>query len=86
MDAQIINFMSRYTIYADGKPIIRNLKGWRNALNHAERWETNLFTETKRKIEILNIWTGEIVTLEEAKERAKNWRTLVAPHKATVRT
>lgn len=74
MGYAIKNFIYLYTIYQDGKAVEHNLKGWRTALAHARRWTKNLFDDINHKVEILNIWTGEIIRLEEAEKRAKNLR------------
>lgn len=52
----------------NGKHVECNLLGWRTALAHARKHSGNLF-ETNY-IEILNIQTGEIVTLEQAERQA----------------
>lgn len=65
----IKTFIYRYSILVDGKFKENNLLGWRTALAHARRYITNLF-EKPKKIEILNIWTGEIINLEDAEKRA----------------
>lgn len=65
----IISRISRYSILQDGKFVERKVIGWKTALAHARNYTTNLFNETK-KVEILNIWTGEIIDLQEAEKRA----------------
>lgn len=61
--------LNRYNILQDGKHVECNLLGWVTALAHARKYTSNIFHETK-KVEIVNIWTSEIVTLEEAEKRA----------------
>lgn len=62
-------FICRYNIIRDGKHIECNLIGWKTALAHARKWSTDLFNQP-RKVEILNVWTGEIIDLAEAERRA----------------
>ena len=64
--------INRYNIYRDGKEIFSNIIGWQTALARARNWATDLFNQP-RKIEILNIWTGEILSLEEAEEKTKQY-------------
>lgn len=61
----------RYNILVDGKHTETNLLGWRTALAHARKHQTDLFTKVK-KVEILNLSTGEIITLEQAEKEAIN--------------
>lgn len=61
-----------YTIYRDGKAVQNKILGWRSALAQARKWSRNLFNEPK-KVEILNVWTGEIISLEEAEIKAAEW-------------
>lgn len=68
---QIMTFISRYSIFINGKVTERKIKGWRNALTHARRYTADLFENNI--IEILNVWTGEIISLEEAEKRAKKY-------------
>lgn len=65
--------ISNYCVLINGKITERKIKGWQNALTHARRYTANLFENNT--IEILNIWTGEIITLEEAERRAKKYCT-----------
>lgn len=65
----MLKFISRYAIYRDGKCIETNVIGWRTALAHARKWNYDLFNNP-RKVEILNIWTGEIIDIQEAEKRA----------------
>lgn len=58
----------KYNILANGRHVETNLLGWRTALAHARNHRTNLF-ETNI-VEILNLSTGEIVTLEQAEKCA----------------
>lgn len=62
----------RYNILQDGKHVKCNILGWRTALATARKCTTNLFKEVK-KVEILNLWTGEIISLEEAERRSKKF-------------
>lgn len=64
-------YLSRYNILQDGKHVKTNVKTWQNALAHAQKYTSNILKE--HKVEILNVWTGEIVTFEEAQKRAKKW-------------
>lgn len=66
---EVKKFIYRYNILVDGKHVETNIIGWRTALAHARKRCTDLFTEVKQ-IEILNLWTGEIITLNEAEKRA----------------
>lgn len=66
---KILQFIVRYSIFQNGKSVETNIKGWRTALAHARKYTQNLFTEVK-KVEILNLWTGEIIDLAEAERRA----------------
>lgn len=61
----------KYNILVDGKHVETNLLGWRTALAHARKHKSDLFTKVKR-VEILNLWTGEIITLEQAERQAIN--------------
>lgn len=70
MHPSIKKFIYRYSIYRDGKSIENNIIGWKTALAHARKWQYDLFDNPK-KIEILNIWTGEIISIEEAEKRSK---------------
>lgn len=65
--------LNRYTIFRDGKAIERNLIGWRTALAHARKWSIDLFYNV-RKIEIMNVYTAEIISLEEAEQRTREWK------------
>lgn len=67
-----LNFISRYCILINGKVVERKIVGWKTALAHARKRQNPLF-EPNNIIEILNIWTGEIVSLKEAENRAANW-------------
>lgn len=69
----IKQWISRYSILRNGKWVENKIIGWQTALAHARRWQTNLFDDRPQKVEILNIWTGEIITIEEAEERAKKY-------------
>lgn len=62
---KVLKFIVRYNILQDGKHVENNIKTWQQALAHAEKYKSNIFN--KHKVEILNLWTGEIVELEEAK-------------------
>lgn len=64
--------INRYTIFRDGKAIENNLIGWRTALAHARKWSIDLFYNV-RKIEIMNVYTAEIISLEEAERRTKEF-------------
>lgn len=66
---RILSFIVRYNILRDGKSVETNIKGWRTALAHARKWQQDLFYNV-RKVEILNLWTGEIISLQEAERRA----------------
>ena len=63
----------RYNVLVDGKHVKCNIVGWRNAIYQARLRAPNLFDKPK-KVEILNIWTGEIISLEEAENRARMLR------------
>ena len=65
--------MYLYDIYQNAKIVEENILGWRTALAHARKWQSNLF-EYVNRVEILNSITGEIITIEEAEERAKNYK------------
>lgn len=67
---KIKKWIYRYNILQDGKTVEKNIIGWQTALAHARKWTTNLFKEVK-KVEILNLWTGEIISIEEAERRVK---------------
>lgn len=58
-----------YNILVNGKHVETNLLGWRTALAHARTHTGDLFG--KQIVEILNINTGEIITIEEAEIKAK---------------
>lgn len=64
--------LNRYTIFRDGKAIENNIIGWQTALAHARKWSIDLFYNV-RKIEIMNIWTAEILSLEEAERRTTEY-------------
>ncbi len=64
-------YICRYTIYQEKKVVERNIIGWRTALAHARKYTTDLFNTIKR-VEILNVWTGEIISLEDAEKRVLN--------------
>lgn len=66
----IKKFIYKYNILINGKHKELGILGWRTALAHARNWKPNLF-ETPKRIEILNLWTGEIVSLEQAEFYAK---------------
>ena len=68
MPTPIKKFIYRYAVIRDGEWVENNLIGWRTALARARKWSRNLFDEPKQ-VEILNIWTGEIITLEQAEKR-----------------
>jgi hypothetical protein len=63
----------RYTIYKENEKVEENILGWQTALAHARKYTKNLFDQP-RKVEILNQWTGEIIRIEEAEERAKAYK------------
>lgn len=67
---RIDKFLSRYTVYINGKAIKWNIIGWRCALAHARKYAVDIFTNSYNIVEILNIYTGEIVSLQEAERRA----------------
>ncbi len=67
----IKQYICRYTIYQENKVVERNIIGWKTALAHARKYTSDLFNKIK-KVEILNIWTGEIIGLEEAEKRAQD--------------
>lgn len=69
---KILKFIVRYNILRDGKHVECNIKGWRTALAHARKWQQDLFYNVRR-VEILNLWTGEIISLQEAEQRAKKY-------------
>lgn len=71
MGYDIKHYICRYTIYQENKVVERNIIGWRTALAHARKYATDLF-QTNKRVEILNIWTGEIISLEEAEKRVLN--------------
>lgn len=62
-----------YDVLLYGKPVHKHVLGWRKALKLAEKYEANLFYG-ENKVEILNIFTGEIVTLREAQRRVAQRR------------
>ena len=64
-------YLSRYNILQDGKHVECNVKTWQRALAHAVKYTSSILKE--HKVEILNVWTGEIVTYEEALKRAKKY-------------
>lgn len=61
-------WICRYNILQDGKHVETGILGWKAALAHAERYTTNIFKE--HIVEILNLWTGELVTYQQALSRA----------------
>ena len=63
-------FIYRYNVLVDGRHVKCNILGWRNALYQARIRAENLF-EHPKKVEILNVWTGEIISLEEAEKMAR---------------
>ena len=63
---------TKYTIYQNNKRVETDIPNWQAAIAHARKWQTDLF-ENVKKVEILNQWTGEIYSLEEAEERLKKW-------------
>lgn len=63
----------RYTIYKESEKVEQNVLGWQTALAHARKYTKNLFDQP-RKVEILNQWTGEIISIEEAEKRAKAYK------------
>lgn len=69
---KIKNWIYRYSILREGKWVENNIIGWRTALAHARKWQTDLFNNV-RKVEILNLWTGEIIDLKEAERRAAKY-------------
>lgn len=69
---KILTFIVRYNILRDGKHVECNIKGWRTALAHARKWQQDLFYNVRR-IEIVNLWTGEIISLQEAEQRAAKY-------------
>lgn len=58
-----------YNILVNGKHVETNLFGWKTAIAHARTHSGDLFG--KQIVEILNINTGEIVTLEQAEKAVK---------------
>ena len=70
LSAAVKKFIYRYNVIVDGKHVKCNIIGWRNALYQARLRRENLF-EHPKKVEILNIWTGEIISLEEAEKKAR---------------
>ena len=91
-DARLKRWISRYMIYINGKCIESKIIGWRTALAHARNHYNPLF-EPQKIIELVNVWTGEIITLQEAEKRAAKYdsmrklnQSLVQPHEAAVRT
>lgn len=64
--------IARYNLLRDGKHIECNILGWKTALAHARKWSTDLFDQP-RKVEILNVWTGEIIDLAQAEKRAAEY-------------
>lgn len=69
---KILAWITRYNIHRDGKIVESNIKGWQTALAHARKWQTDLFYNV-RKVEIVNLWTAEIIDLKEAERRAANY-------------
>ena len=63
---------TRYTIFQNNKKVETDISNWQTAIAHARKWQYDLF-ENVKKVEILNQWTGEIYSLEEAEERLKKW-------------
>lgn len=59
----------KYTIYRNNEKVETDVLGYRTALAHARKYTESLFIQVK-KVEILNQWTGEIVSLQEAEKRA----------------
>ena len=72
-DQIALKFISRYNILIDGKHTKNGLIGWRTALATARKYYNPIF-EPNKVIEILNVWTGEIITLAEAEKRAAKTR------------
>lgn len=61
-----------YEIYRNSTKIEDTIFGWKTALAHARKWKTDLFCNVHR-IEIVNKFTGEVLTLEEAEKRAAEY-------------
>lgn len=72
---KVLKFIVRYNILQDGKHVECGLKTWQEALKKAAKYENNIFKE--HKVEILNLWTGEILNINEARERAKSFNERV---------
>lgn len=68
-----LKFISRYNVIINGKHTKCNLIGWKTALATARKYYNPIF-EPEKTIEILNLWTGEIVSLAEAEKRAAKMR------------
>lgn len=70
---KIKGWISRYSICVNGKWVENGLIGWRTALAHARKYIKNLFDPDNepKQIEIFNLYTSEIITLEEAENRVK---------------
>lgn len=71
INGKIYKYICRYSIIKNGKYIENGIVGWKTAIAHARKHVQDLFETKKPIIEILNLWTGEIVTLEEAERRTK---------------
>lgn len=63
-------YIPKYDIWRNSEIVESKLLGWQTALAHARKWRTNLFDNKPQKVQIVNRWTGEIVTLEEAEKLA----------------
>lgn len=66
------NWIYRYSIHRNGKNVENDIIGWKTALAHARKYRKCLFDWDNQviKVEILNLWTGEIITLDEAERRS----------------
>lgn len=68
---KILNWLCRYSVFQDGKQVVGGIIGWQEAIKIAGKYTQNLFNNV-RKVEILNIWTGEIISLQEAEKKVAN--------------
>ena len=61
-----------YRIYKNNLIVADYVFGWKQALKTAEKYAENLF-EYGYIIEILNLFTGEVLSIQEARERANKF-------------
>lgn len=67
-----------YRIYKNNIIVADYIFGWKQALKTAEKYAENLF-EYGYIVEILNLFTGEVVSIQEARNRANKLRARRKP-------